>query len=68
MKECFEKPAMDIMKFSDSIYTYPCNVSPAYMQNHYPYYPDGTCPTYSAGMAFLYSHCASFNPATDLLD
>ncbi len=61
MKECFENPAMDIIKFSDSIFTYPCNVNPAYMANHY-----GN--NYDAGMAFLYSHCANFNPATDLHD
>ncbi len=55
MKQCFEKPAMDVIKFSNSIYTYPCNVSAAYMNQNYGNNVD-------AGMAFIYSHCPSFDP------
>ena len=55
MKECFEKPAMDIMKFSNSIYTFPCNVNGDYMYDHF--YPDE-----NAAMAFIASHCAGFDP------
>ena len=53
MRDYFEKPTMDIMKISNSIYTYPCNVSDEYMNQHYGNNID-------AGMAFLYSHCDAF--------